>query len=348
MRTFRIKEKNASESVIVCRKNALQELVPDVRTFVFTDSNVYPLYRELIDRQFPKSPVFVMQAGEENKTEKTLFALLSSMAQAELHRSDRLLCLGGGVVGDIGGLAAALYMRGIECVQVPTSLLAQVDSSVGGKTAVDFCGVKNLVGVFRQPRQVLVDPLFLNTLPPREIRCGLGEIVKHGALNGALFEKLTAGRGRLFDLKFLAELVPDNIAIKADVVRRDPQEKGLRKCLNLGHTTGHALELSHKTLSHGEYVLLGILFEAEIAKRHTDCDGAYLGDLQALARLVLGELPSLPDMREAARLALLDKKNTAEREITLTVPKAKGQFELLVLPYRAYERELEEIRVTLC
>src|SRR5699024_10094782 len=133
------------------------------------------------------------------------------------HRNACLVCLGGGVVGDIGGLAASLYMRGIACIQVPTTLLSQVDSSVGGKTAVDFMGVKNLVGAFFQPKQVFADPAFFATLPPREIRCGLGEIVKHGALDGDIYDTLQANRDRLFDLTFLAEIVPTNIAFKARV-----------------------------------------------------------------------------------------------------------------------------------
>lgn len=348
MRMFRIQtEGNAEESVIVCRNNALKELSGG-GNFVFTDDNVYPLYRKTIVKYFPDVPVYAMPAGEEHKTPETLFALLAAMAEAGLHRKDTLICIGGGVVGDIGGLAAGLYMRGMNCVQVPTTLLAQVDSSVGGKTAIDFHGVKNLVGMFRQPRRVLVDKSFLKTLPPREIRCGLGEMIKHGALDGALFEKLQAGKDRLFDLDFLAELVPDNIAFKTDVVRKDPRETGLRKCLNLGHTTGHAFELSHKILSHGEYVLIGLIFEAELAKRHTACDTAYLDELKALALCALGALPELPDMAEATRLALLDKKNDTNGAVVITAPVAKGKYALIGLPFEVYAREAEEIRRALC
>lgn len=335
------------ESVIVCRKDALKELNGG-GDFVFTDDNVYALYRDTIAQYFPEKPVYVMPAGEEHKTEQTLFALLGEMAKAELHRTDTLVCFGGGVVGDIGGLAGALYMRGIDCVQVPTTLLAQVDSSVGGKTAVDFAGVKNLVGAFKQPSRVLVDAEFLKTLPPREIRCGAGEIVKHAALNGALFDRLQAGKDRLLDRKFLAELVPDNIAVKAEVVRLDPEEKGLRKCLNLGHTTGHAFELYEKEHSHGEYVLEGILFEAELAKRHCACDAEYLSALEELARIALGGMPNIPDPAEAARLALLDKKNVSSRSVVLTVPVRRGEYQLLELPFELYARELEEIGRELC
>lgn len=347
MRTFHIKAKGKTEeSVVICRRNALEEL--EKASFLFTDSNVARLHRETIDRYFGGVPSYTMPAGEEHKTPETLFALLGEMANAGLTRRAVLVCFGGGVVGDIGGLAAALYMRGISCVQVPTTLLAQVDSSVGGKTAVDFGGVKNLVGAFKQPRKVLVDGAFLTTLPPREIRCGLGEIVKHGALSSSLFEKLEENRERLFDLGFLSKIVPDNIALKADVVRRDPDETGLRKCLNLGHTTAHAFELCDGRLSHGEYVLVGILFEAEFSKRYLSCDGEYLDRLKSLALAALGGMPALPPAREAARLAKLDKKNVSAGEVVLTVPVRKGEYALLSLPYEEYACEAERIQEELC
>ena len=348
MRTFHIKFKGTvQESIIVCRKNVLtkqlKEDLPWLKesgTLIFTDSNVFSLYEKKI--RALALPVFVMPAGEEFKTEQTLFALLKAMAEAGLRRSSTLIALGGGVVGDIGGLAASLYMRGIKCIQVPTTLLAQVDSSVGGKTAIDFCGVKNLIGAFHQPTLVYADPAFFRTLPAREIRCGLGEIVKHAALNAKLFDRLLAADD-LFDLEFLGALVPENIAIKADVVRKDPNEQGLRRCLNLGHTTGHAIELTEKTLSHGECVLLGLLFESKLALRHLDADETYLSDLAALIKRILTCDPRSIDISSAAHLALLDKKNTKKDTITLAVPTKKGEFAFLELGYGEYERELKEI-----
>ncbi len=352
MKTERIKGKvSARESVVVCRKDVFRaELAPRRDRLsggggiLFTDSNVYALYRKKIEMNLAGVPVFVMPAGEEHKNEQTLFSLLRTMAEHGLRRNSTLVALGGGVVGDIGGLAASLYMRGIACIQVPTTLLAQVDSSVGGKTAVDFCGVKNLVGAFYPPEFVFADPSFLKTLPPREIRCGLGEIIKHAALNAELFDLLSQNREKLFDLNFLGEIVPKNIAIKADVVRRDPTEKGLRRCLNLGHTTGHAAELSGADLSHGECVLVGLLYESRIARKYSDVDGEYLSALEELIRFVLaGADWKGIDVGHAARLALLDKKNTKQGEITLTVPVKKGEYAMLELPFAAYERALSEI-----
>lgn len=345
MREFSIACETSVNSKIICCDDALTQAARLInrRCMVFTDSNVYALYRSAIYKAFPEAGVFVMEAGEEHKNEDTLFLMLKAMAEAKLLRGDCLVCVGGGVVGDIGGLASALYMRGISCVQIPTTLLAQVDSSVGGKTAVDFMGYKNLVGAFKQPDYVFVDGAFLKTLSVRELKCGLGEIVKHAALDGALFDKLKENAHRLFDLEFLKEIVPLNIAVKADIVSQDPHETGLRKCLNLGHTTGHAFELTHKKLSHGEYVLVGTVLEAHIALRRTACDKAYLNELVALALSVLGEMPCLAPVERAARLARLDKKNRSGDRVALTVPVARGEFAFLEMPYEEYEKDLKEI-----
>lgn len=342
-----------TESEIVCGENIaereLQEIVRSYgQVFVFTDSNVERIYGEKIAEWMDGAPRYAMTAGEANKQPETLLALLKEMAAAGLCRNACLIAIGGGVAGDIGGLASALYMRGIDCVQVPTTLLAQVDSSVGGKTAVDLGSVKNLVGAFKQPNRVIADSAFFKTLPAREIVCGLGEIVKHGALDGDIFDMLQANRSRLKEYDFLAEIVPYNIAYKARVVEEDERESGLRKCLNLGHTTAHALELYDGKLSHGEYVLVGTVFEGEIARRHTACDGAFLDKLKELALFVLGGMPALPPMKEAARFAFLDKKNRSAGNVCMTVPVKKGGFAILELPYEQYERELLQIREELC
>ena len=347
MTTIRI-ETNKKENSEIFVKSGIFSEIEDRVGFVFTDTNVYALYGDQIKKQFPNVPVYAMPAGEEHKTEDSLFRLLEEMKGAELTRSDTLICIGGGVVGDIGGLAAALYMRGIGCIQVPTTLLAQVDSSVGGKTAIDFCGVKNMIGTFSQPQKVYVDPEFLKTLPEREIRCGLGEIVKHGALNEELFETLWENRSRLFDLEFLSSIIAKNIEIKAGVVRSDAHEGSIRKCLNLGHTTAHAFELTDNTLSHGEYVLVGLIYEAEIAKKIYHVDMQFLDRLKELARLALGKVPSLPPAAKAAQAARLDKKNQTSGQIVLTVPRECCAYSLLELEYEKYLALLKEIGEQLC
>lgn len=259
----------------------LPSLVKERKNFVVTDSNVFALYGEFLREYFGDGEVFVLPAGEENKNFQRLFEILKRMTEAGLHRTSRLFAVGGGVVGDIGGLAAALYMRGISCVQVPTTLLAQADSGVGGKTAVDLGGVKNVVGAFYQPCEVIVDPMFLSTLPPREIKCGLGELVKYAALDGGIFELLKANADKLSEREFLFSLILPSVKHKAKVVEEDEKETGERKSLNVGHTTGHALELA-SGLSHGESVLWGMLLETKLAMKYGVCAREYGEELTAL------------------------------------------------------------------
>lgn len=333
-------------SEIICERGIFARKMPELlkkysQSLIFTDENVLRLYGDLFQKVAPDVPMYAMKAGEEHKQPQTLVDLLAEMSARGLHRGACLFAVGGGVVGDVGGLASALYMRGIDCVQVPTTLLSQVDSSVGGKTAVDLGNIKNIIGAFKQPKTVLVDGEFLKTLPEREIACGLGEIVKHGALNGGIFDKLEE-QSDLFDLSFLERIVPDNIAHKAAVVEEDELETGLRKSLNLGHTTGHALELYEKTRSHGEYVLIGTYYEAEIARRVAHADGAYLDRLEKLVFSAMRQ-GKIPSAAEAAEYARLDKKNSSNDKITIAAPVAKGKYELIELPSEEYVRLLKEI-----
>ncbi len=322
----------------------LPALTKGVKHFVVTDSNVYRIYGDFFRRYFSGGEIFVLPAGEENKNFQSLYAILEKMTRAGMRRTSRLFAVGGGVVGDIGGLAAALYMRGISCVQIPTTLLAQVDSSVGGKTAVDLGGVKNIVGAFYQPCEVLVDPAFLKSLPPREIKCGLGEIVKYAALDGGLFD-LLQGSEDWQDLGFLSGLITACIRYKAGVVERDEKESGERRCLNVGHTTGHAIELG-SGLSHGESVLHGMRLETKIAVAEGVCEGDYAEELlaiidRALALSPVGEL-DFSQMGEYALLARADKKNTEDGNVQMAVAKAKGEWTMLSLPLSAYREGLIE------
>lgn len=328
-------------SVITCGEGCFKRLAPDFlsghENFVLTDSNVYSLYEEDIKAVFgDDTPVYVLPAGEESKNYENLFKILQAMIGAQLHRGAYLFALGGGVVGDIGGLAAALYMRGIHCVQIPTTLLSQVDSSVGGKTAVDMGKVKNVVGAFYQPEAVLVDSTFLKTLPAREIRCGLGEIVKYGGLNGKILDSLRENKDRLFDLAYLAEITPACIEHKADVVRADEREAGLRKSLNMGHTTGHALELCYGDMSHGEFVLVGMAIELKIALAEGMVSEEYAEQLQELILRVMGSLPTYANVTEGAEYAKLDKKNSDSSVVSMIVPTKYGEFAELKLPFEKY------------
>ena len=323
----------------------LPMLTKGQKNFVVTDSNLYELYQDFFLEYFSGAEIFVMAAGEEYKNFSTLESALAKMAGAGLRRTSRLFAVGGGVVGDLGGLAAALYMRGISCVQVPTTLLAQIDSSVGGKTAIDFCGVKNIIGTFYQPQTVIVDPAFLKTLPKREWKCGVGELVKYAAINGGIFERLYEGKKRLQDEEFLSSLIEDCIRHKAAVVERDEKESGERKALNLGHTTGHALELFYG-LSHGEGVLYGIKAETKLAIEAGVCQKEYGEKLLALVEAALALKPFTPldfsDVKNALTAAKKDKKNGEDGKIIMAVACEKGKWTLLSMEEEAYQIAITE------
>ncbi len=327
------------EEVIPTR---LPRLTEDKKCFVVTDSNVYALYKAWFAKWFSSAEIFVLPAGEENKNFQSLYAILEKMTGAGMRRTSRLFAVGGGVVGDIAGLSAALYMRGISLVQIPTSLLAQVDSSVGGKTAVDLGGVKNVVGAFYQPCEVLVDPTFLQTLPEREIKCGLGEIVKYAALNQDIFHRLQAANAWT-DLDFLTELITDCVRHKAEVVARDEKESGERKSLNVGHTTGHAIELS-TGLSHGESVLYGMLLETRIAISAGVCEKEYGEKLLSLIDRALALQPTervdFSNIAAWAEKARLDKKNAEDGKIQMSVAKGMGTWTEFSLPFLEYQNSL--------
>lgn len=338
MRKFTISTSTV-QSDIYCGKGAFRErtaCLSGEKLFILTDSNVMALYGGRISEAFGDSPVFVIPAGERSKNHKTLFSILSAMLDAGVTRSYTLVAFGGGVVGDIGGLAAGLYMRGIRAVQIPTTLLAQVDSSVGGKTAVDFRGVKNIIGMFYQPAEVICDPLFLGTLPRRELRCGLGEIIKYGALDGDIYSKLLGNSSRLFSEEFQEDITFDCIRHKAAVVCADERDTGgKRKTLNLGHTTGHAFELYYKRKSHGEFVLIGMYYEMLIAEKLGRGGGEYYENLKKLIKSVVA-VPAFADVEKAAAYAKYDKKNAVASEISMIVPYIEGESREIVLPAEEY------------
>jgi 3-dehydroquinate synthase len=265
---------------------------------VVTDSNVGPLYAgQLADVDC----VITVPAGEQHKTLATIQTIYDELLTAGLDRKGTIVALGGGVVGDMAGFAAATYMRGVDFVQCPTSLLAMVDASVGAKTGVDLPQGKNLVGAFKQPTAVIADIATLQTLPKEEFAAGMAEVVKHGMIaNPNLFERLM-----IDDLSNLKSsiinhksLVIDAIQVKRDVVQEDPFEQGRRATLNLGHTFGHAIEqVSGYTIRHGEGVAIGLAAAANLSARLEYCDPALQRRIeQVLTRLQLptripGELP---------------------------------------------------------
>ncbi len=247
---------------------------PDTKICIITDSNVGPLHSDtllhLLLSRYSSVSTYAIEAGESHKNLDTVSDIYGNLISLGFNRHDLLIALGGGVVGDITGFAAATYMRGIDFVQIPTTLLSQVDSSVGGKTGVDYCSYKNMVGAFYQPRLVYINTSLLSTLPERELSAGMGEVVKYGLIyDSSFFDYLTDKADDVFKLDYsaLEHIIYTSCDIKRDVVSQDPTEKGLRAILNFGHTFGHAIEkLNNFNMLHGECVSVGMVIAAFISK----------------------------------------------------------------------------------
>jgi 3-dehydroquinate synthase len=313
---------------ITIRHEALDsvgKLVADMdaahRVAVITDDRVGPLYAARIAEPLgARASVFSMPSGEEHKTRETWARLTDEMLDAGFGRDTVVVALGGGVVGDVAGFVAATYMRGVPVVQVPTTLLAMVDASVGGKTGVDTRHGKNLVGAFWQPVSVVIDPRVLATLPERETLAGFAEIIKHGVIADASYLRdatafLKDRAAATGGATALEALIRRSIAIKSDVVVRDEREAGLRKVLNFGHTVGHAIEAAcNYELLHGECVAIGMVVEARIAERLGVATKGTADGIQEACRIA--DLPtSLPDVGPADIVHVMkgDKKSRAGR-----------------------------------
>lgn len=228
------------------------------RALVVTDSGVPSEYAETLMSQLENPALFIFPHGEENKNTETLLSICKKLLEENFTRTDCVIALGGGVTGDMAGFASAIYMRGIDFYNIPTTLLSQVDSSVGGKTAVDFLGAKNLIGAFHQPKKVIIDPELLSTLEKRQISNGFAEAVKIAITSDkTLFEIFESGKAE----EKIEEVIYRAVFAKRDVVEKDEKEGSLRRVLNFGHTFGHAIESSAglDVLLHGECVALGIL-----------------------------------------------------------------------------------------
>ena len=242
----------------------ISQWVPvDRKIMVVTDSGVPFQYAQAVLSNCPQGYCHVFEQGEENKTLDTVRSILQDLLENGFTRGDAVIAVGGGVVGDVAGFAASCYMRGIDFYNVPTTLLSQVDSSIGGKTGVDFGGVKNVVGAFYMPKAVIIDPDCLATLEPRLLHEGLAEVIKMAATSDADLFSYIEKEGPLEPR--LDRIITGALAIKESVVEADPKEKGLRRVLNFGHTVGHAIEAAsaaqaQNPLFHGECVAAGMLY----------------------------------------------------------------------------------------
>ena len=258
---FSIQAEEKSYDVVIeagALREAGKHFCLDRRVLIVTDSGVPLDYAETVRKQAACGYVYILPEGEANKDLAHFQEILVFLMEHDFTRKDAVVSVGGGVAGDLAAFAASCYMRGIDYYCIPTTLAAQGDASIGGKTAADLLGAKNIVGTFWQPKGVLVDPDTLKTLPERQLHAGLSEVIKHGLIgDAALFECLESTDDLQRDLPWIIER---SLQVKRRIIEADPREEGLRKCLNFGHTLGHGLESASKgRLLHGEAVALGMI-----------------------------------------------------------------------------------------
>lgn len=331
----------------------LQQLQLPPRLFIITDSNLQRLYAPsllsgLTDAGY-EPHIYAVPAGEASKSQEQLNAIYDWLLEQRAERREAIVALGGGVVGDLAGFAAATYLRGVPLVQLPTSLLAQVDSAIGGKTGINHPRGKNLIGAFYHPRLVLADPATLLTLPERERTEGWAEVVKYGIiLDAELFARLEAHAALLRDFQpppaaLLCQLIARSIALKVAVIEEDEREQGLRAILNYGHTVGHALEnvAGYGAWLHGEAVSLGMVAAATLAQQA----GMFALDEVERQNRLLAALGLPVSCRGAAPVEAilaamrLDKKVAAKR-IHWILPLRIGQVTTSQLPDELVQRTL--------
>ena len=344
MQRFIVKSEKFDYPVVVGRGawKALNELPLDrySSVFVLTEHALWNRWGErfLSDSALRNAPVLMVPSGEKSKSLARFERVTSGLSRRGADRHSLLILFGGGVIGDLGGFVASTYMRGIDCVQVPTTVVAQVDSAVGGKTAVNLRSMKNLVGTFYPPRLVLADPTVLGSLDERIFRSGLYEVVKHAILAGSpLFDDMERDIRRLGSrsTERLESIIGAAVKVKIDVVTRDEREAQLRQVLNLGHTFGHALEeaTGYGRFLHGEAVGWGLIAVTQLAQRLGILplpDGAN-GDAARIMRLVraVGPLPPIRDLAPAAVLRLLPKdKKAVGGKIHWVIPERIGKVRI--------------------
>lgn len=317
---------------------AVKKVISPCKAAIVTDSTVVHLYEETVRKSLTEAGfsvcTFVFPAGEASKNMHTLSHLLEFLAKEEMTRTDMIVALGGGVTGDLAGFGAAVYLRGISFVQIPTTFLAAIDSSVGGKTAVDLEAGKNLAGAFYQPKLVLCDTDVLQTLPEVVFADGIAEALKYGVLgDAALFEKIAGGNCR----QDLEEIIETCVSMKRDVVEEDEFDTGKRQLLNLGHTFGHAIEQkSHFQMTHGHAVAIGMHLIAKAAEAKGIAEK---GTAATIAKaLEQNQLPKETEFSpaEVAEGTLRDKKRRGGT-ISFVFPKKIGDCEIVKIPVEEVE-----------
>lgn len=287
------------------------------KVLIVTETNVAPLYldtvKEELQNVFSEVHSFIFEAGEKQKHLETVSSIYTKLIQYQFDRKDLLIALGGGVTGDLTGFAAATYLRGVAFVQVPTTLLSQVDSSIGGKTGVDYLNYKNMVGAFYQPKLVYINISTLNTLPDEEFYSGLGEVIKHGLIKDKNYFEWIENNKELINQRehnTLVHLIYQSCCIKGNVVEKDPKEQGERALLNFGHTLGHAIEkLANFSIPHGDCVVIGAKLATYISwKKDLLSDEEYQRSIHLLNAFPFHILPKEMDCQKIIEATKLDKK----------------------------------------
>lgn len=313
--------KNSYEILLTDSFSSLTKALEDInapkKLLVVTDSNVQKLYADevngLLLQNGYDSDVYVLEAGEENKNMDSILGICKACIDHEMDRKSMIVALGGGVVGDMAGFAAAIYMRGIDFVQIPTTLLSQSDSSVGGKTGIDFMNSKNILGAFHQPKLVYINVGTLKTLPKEQFVSGMGEVIKHGIIRNAdFFDYLEENSDKIKTLESetLIKMDKINCSVKADVVEQDEKENGLRAILNFGHTIGHAVESAYNfKMTHGECVGIGMVGASYIAYKRGIIETENLNRIENILRLYDFKIRvKLPEKEEVFAFMQKDKK----------------------------------------
>lgn len=321
--------------------NIIKEKMLTDKAFIVTDDIVASLYLDKLQNSLEavgiNTAIFVFPNGEHSKNAETYIKLLNKLAECKIHRTDTIIALGGGVVGDLTGFAAATYLRGVPFIQIPTTLLSAVDSSVGGKTAIDLDAGKNLAGAFYQPELVLCDTDTLVTLDETNLKCGMAEVVKYAFLcDKSFYESLLSKR-----LTY-AEIIKRCVEIKSDVVAQDEFDTSARKMLNLGHTLGHAIEaLSKYEIPHGLAVSMGMMEIAKISYNNGLCDELTVQKTEELLNVY--ELPtsspySLSEMSDK----MTSDKKVEGKKIDLIIPREIGKCEIHHIPLTELKSFIEK------
>lgn len=333
-------EKRTSDLFFADSIAELDQILPNKSIYILTDSNLAKYYPEFIN-QFP---TIILQPGENHKNLQTIEQILTQLLEKGADRDSFLLCFGGGVIGDIGGFAASIFMRGISFGFIPTSLLAMVDASVGGKNGVNLNSWKNIVGNFSLPEFVFILPKFLQTLEEREFRTGMAEVIKHAAIGQNLYLQYLENNREAISVRdpsILSEMIVISVLYKASVVEKDEKETGLRKILNFGHTLGHAIE-KEQLYNHGESVSLGMILALKISEIH--CRFAPENTLRIMQLLEFFHLPTtqFPDHEILIRNSKKDKKKTGEN-LHFIFLKAIGEPLIEKIDFHQLEKYLEDI-----